>query len=288
MSMSGFLRDLRLGARLLTAGPVFTATAVLMLAIGISANALIFSAVNALLLRPLPVSHPENLVRLVEVHPNDFVTWELPYSFCPEVGARDASLSEVICQGEADLPLSDGNSTERARVHFVSPNFFSSLGVSALLGRVLTAEDEQRAAPSAVLSYDFWRRRFQGDTTVVGRSVSLDGHAFTIVGVRVVTFSIDPSLRGYVKERSRALSKALLDRTCALPGVAAASLAGRGLMRGTGVKQTVQVTGRPVTASDFLNCSRNEVTPDYFRTSIGQKLHAKRQSILMSSVNNKL
>jgi hypothetical protein len=181
--MSGFLRDLRLGARFLTASPVFTATAILMLAIGISANTLIFSAVNALLLRPLPVSHPENLVRLVEVHPNDFVTWDLPYSFFPEVAAMDASLSEVICQGEADLPLSDGNFIERVRVHFVSPNFFSSLGISAFLGHVLTAEDEQRAAPKAVLSYDFWRGRFQGDTTVVGRNVSLDGRVFTIVGV---------------------------------------------------------------------------------------------------------
>src|SRR5437867_11312795 len=100
--MSELVRDLRFGVRLLAKSPVFTATAALLLAIGISANTLIFSAVNALLLRPLPVSHPENLVRLIEVHPNDFVTWSLPYNLCDALASSDASLSDVLCQGEAD------------------------------------------------------------------------------------------------------------------------------------------------------------------------------------------
>jgi len=75
------LADLRFGLRLLARSPVFAVTAALLLAVGISANTLIFSVVDALLLRPLPVSHPENLVRLVEVHPNDFLTWDMPYNF---------------------------------------------------------------------------------------------------------------------------------------------------------------------------------------------------------------
>src|ERR1700676_4613167 len=100
--MAEFLSDMRFGLRLLSRSPVFAATAVLLLAIGISANTLIFSVVDALLLRPLPVSHPENLVRLVEVHPNDFITWDLPYNFCQAVASHDADLSDVICQGEAD------------------------------------------------------------------------------------------------------------------------------------------------------------------------------------------
>jgi hypothetical protein len=94
-------------------------------------------------------------VRLVEVHPTDFVTWSLPYDLCGAAASRVASLSEVLCQGEADVAFSDGTSTERVRVHLVSPNFFSSLGVHAFLGRVLTAEDERTAAMSAVLSYGF-------------------------------------------------------------------------------------------------------------------------------------
>src|ERR1700733_13453593 len=104
--MSELSRDLRFGLRLLAKSPVFTATATLLLAVGISANTLIFSVVDALLLRPLPVSHPENVVRLVEVHPNDFVSWDLPYKFCDDVASRDGDFSEVLCQGEADVGFS--------------------------------------------------------------------------------------------------------------------------------------------------------------------------------------
>lgn len=187
--MSELLRDLRFGARLLVRSPVFAVTAALILAVGISANTLIFSVVNALLLRALPVSHPENLVRLVEVHPHEFVTWDLPYNFCDAVASRDADLSAVICQGEADVAFSAGASTERVRIHLVSPNFFSSLGVPACLGRVLTAEDERRGAMNAVLSYGFWQRRLRGDTSVLGRSIILGGHPFTVIGVSPEAFN---------------------------------------------------------------------------------------------------
>src|SRR5713101_165037 len=159
--MSEFFRDVRFGVRLLAKSPVFTATAALLLAVGISANTLIFSIVNALLLRPLPVSHPENLVRLIEVHPTGFIAWDLPYNLCDPVASRAASLSEVICQGETDVAFSDGTSTERVR---------------AALGRVLTAEDERTVATNAVLSYGFWQRRFQRDASVLGRSIVLRGH----------------------------------------------------------------------------------------------------------------
>jgi len=89
--MSEFVRDFRFGVRLLKKSPVFTATAALLLAVGISANTLIFSVVNALLLRPLPVSHPENLVRLVEIHPTGFIQWEFPYKRCDAVASRAAT-----------------------------------------------------------------------------------------------------------------------------------------------------------------------------------------------------
>jgi hypothetical protein len=82
----------------------------------------------------------------------------------------------------------------------------------------------------------------------------------------VVTFSIDPSLKGYQPEQSRALSKALLLKTGTLPGVAAAGIASRGLMRGTGVKATFQVAGARIDVADLLACSLNDVTPDYFET----------------------
>jgi predicted permease len=187
--MVEFFRDLRFGVRLLAKSPVFTVTAALLLAVGISANTLIFSIFNALLLRPLPVSHPENLVRLVEVHPNDFVTWDLPYNFCDDAASGDVDFSEVICQGEGDVAFSDGASPERVRVHFVSPNFFTSLGVHAYLGRMLDADDEHTRAQNAVLSYNFWRKRWRSDISVVGRTIILGGYPFAIVGVSPEAFN---------------------------------------------------------------------------------------------------
>src|SRR5271170_5872969 len=106
--MAEFLRDLRFGLRLLKKSPLFASTAVVVLAIGISGNTLIFSVVNALLLRELPVPHPENLVRMVEMHPKEFLTWDFPYDLSKALAERDASFSEVLAQGEADVAFSDG------------------------------------------------------------------------------------------------------------------------------------------------------------------------------------
>lgn len=182
--MAEFLRDLRFGLRLLRKSPVFTTTAALLLAIGISANTLIFSVVDTLLLRPLPVANPESLVRLVELHPTNFVTWNLPYGLCDALAEKGAaSFSDVFCEGEADLAFNDGASTERERVHLVSPNFFSALGVHAWLGRVLSPEDDSSRATNAVLSYDFWQSRFHGDRAILGRGFNLHGLRFTVVGV---------------------------------------------------------------------------------------------------------
>ena len=181
--MAEFVRDIRFGFRLLARSPVFTITAALLLAVGISANTLIFSVVDALLLRPLPIPHSESLVRLVEVHPTNFVTWSLPYGLCDAMASVKATFSDVFCEGEADLAFDDGISTERERVHLVSPNFFASVGVKAQLGRLLSADDDRTRAMNAVLSYDFWTRRYHRDPAILGRSFTLHGHRFTVVGV---------------------------------------------------------------------------------------------------------
>jgi predicted permease len=187
--LKNVIRDLRFGLRLLARNPVFTASAVLLLAVGISANTLIFSLVNALLLAPLPVLHPENLVRIVEMHPKNFVTWDLPYGVCDAARERVPDFAEVICQGEADLAFSHDGHTGRARVHLVSPNFFSSLGVSPYLGRNLSRADDRTKAPVAVLSYAFWQREFAGERRVIGRSLELAGHSFTIIGISPEQFN---------------------------------------------------------------------------------------------------
>jgi len=177
--MSEFWRDVRFGVRLLRRSPVFALAVVLLLGIGIGANTLIFSFVDALLLRPLPVRNADRLVRLTEVHTTGFVTWDLPYEVCEHLAENASSLSEALCQGDLDVAFEEGASIERIRIHSVSGNFFSALGIAAHLGRVLTPEDDH----AAVLSYDFWQRRFAGSPSIIGRSFRLNGRALSVVGV---------------------------------------------------------------------------------------------------------
>lgn len=177
--MSDLWRDVRFGVRLLCRSPVFALAVVLLLGIGIGANTLIFSFVNTLLLRPLPVRNAERLVRLIEVHPTGFITWDLPYELCEQLAANTSSMSEALCQGDLDVAFEEGASTERIRINAVSGNFFSALGIDAHLGRVLTPTDDN----AAVLSYDFWQRQFEGSPSILGRSIRLNGRALTVVGV---------------------------------------------------------------------------------------------------------
>src|ERR1700733_12313259 len=137
------------------------------------------SGVDLKMVSPHAYTHPGNLVRVLQIQANGFVTWDHPYDTCDGLASDDPDFAEVICQGQADLAFTDGGSAERVRVHFVSPNFFSSLGVRPWLGRVLTSDDERTAANNAVLSFDFWRRRFQSNPRILGRSIVLGGHPFT-------------------------------------------------------------------------------------------------------------
>jgi hypothetical protein len=116
-------------------GPVFALAVVLLLGIGIGANTLIFSFVNTLLLRPLPVRHAERLVRLIEVHPTGFITWDLPYEVCERLEANPSSLSEAFCQGDLDVAFEDGASIQRIRImpclgisfpHWISPRIWDA------------------------------------------------------------------------------------------------------------------------------------------------------------------
>ena len=177
--MSDFWRDVRFGVRLFRRSPVFVLAVALLLGIGIGANTLIFSFVNTLLLRPLPVRQAERLVRLIEVHPTGFVTWDLPYVLYEQLAAQSSSVSEALCQGDLDVAFEDGAATERIRINAVSANFFSVLGIGARLGRVLAPSDVN----AAVLSYDFWQRRFAGSPSILGRGIRVNGRAITVVGV---------------------------------------------------------------------------------------------------------
>src|SRR5437879_598138 len=135
--MGEFLRDLRYAARLYRRSPGFATVTVLLIALGIAANAVIFSAFDALLLRPLPVSHPEELVRPVHFQPGLGPRSSFFYSFYTAIKDRAEMFSGILGQAEMNLAIGDSTTSERIWAHFVTGNFFSVLGAPPLYGRAL-------------------------------------------------------------------------------------------------------------------------------------------------------
>lgn len=176
---------------MLAKSPAFTVVAVGLLAVGIGTNVLIFSVVDALLWRPLPVRHPGDLVRIVQRIPRIGIASNFHDSFYRALRERSTSLSAVFGEAPIDVAMNHPTPAEQVRVHMSTPEFFDVLGVPALVGRTLTQEDAKAISgpPAAVLSHGFWRRRFHGDPTVVGRTIVLHGHAFAIVGVMPRAFN---------------------------------------------------------------------------------------------------
>lgn len=170
------LSDLRYALRGLRRNPVSAVVIILLLALGIGANTVIFSLINALLLRPLPVERPRELVQLM--HLGGIVYPEFSPEFCRLMLEHPPdAFTEVACEGELDLAFVDGPHIERVHVNVVSANYFSLLGVRARYGQTPAAADE------AVLGYGFWQRWFGSDPKVLGRKVLIDGHPFSVVGV---------------------------------------------------------------------------------------------------------
>jgi predicted permease len=180
------VRDARYALRGLRRSPGFTVAAVLSLAIGIGANTAIFSMVEALLLRMLPVAHPEELVSLYRTGGwgRGFTSWP----FYLRVHERRDLFQDVAARSgveEVRFQTGAGGRLQAARREFVSGNYFGMLGVGPALGRVITDEDNRtpHAHPVAVLSFDFWTSRFGADPTVVGRKLIIDETPFTVIGV---------------------------------------------------------------------------------------------------------
>jgi putative ABC transport system permease protein len=181
------LRDFRLAFRALRATPIVTAAAVLSLALGIGANTAIFSLVNALLIRMLPVREPGRLALLTTATP---VSYNLNYSFRTfdalrrQADAFDGVLAFSNCCAASQLAI--GARTESVDHRYVSGNFFSVLGVQPVLGRVFDDSDERLAGSgghAAVIAYSLWQRVFNGDPHAVGTRVIVDRRPATIVGV---------------------------------------------------------------------------------------------------------
>jgi hypothetical protein len=179
------MNDLRFAWRMLAKSRGFTLAAAGLLAAGIGVTTLIFSAVDAILLRPLPVSHPEQLVHFVQNLPRIGIDSRIPLPAYEALRDRLATMSAAFGEQQFDLTMTEPAPAERIRVHLSTPNYFEALGVTALLGRTLGPRDadDNPGDPPAVLSYGFWQRRFNGDSSVLGKTLHIAGYTFVIAGV---------------------------------------------------------------------------------------------------------
>ena len=173
-------QDLRYGARILRRSPAFTLVAVLSLALGIGANTAIFTLVDTLILRSLPVHDPHRLVRL------QHGSWTNP--IWEQIRDRQHQILESAAAFSDDrFDLAGGGEAELVDGFYASGSFFDVVGVPAILGRTFTIDDDRRGGGEsgavAVISYAFWQRRFGGAADAVGRSLPLNGIPFTVVGV---------------------------------------------------------------------------------------------------------
>jgi len=190
-------QDLRYALRQLGRNPGFASIAVLTLALGIGANTAIFSLLDQALLRSLPIEHPEQLVVLegtgdawegnTSTHGGDteaYFSYPM-YKDLRDHNSGNGAFQGLIGIGSVNVGISRNGAAQTGRAEMVSGNYFRVLGVGPAIGRVLSESDDAApgASPIAVLSYDFWKDNFGADPSVVGQTVSLDGHPFQIVGV---------------------------------------------------------------------------------------------------------
>jgi len=185
--MHMMLRDLRYALRQLFKSPGFTSTAILTLALGIGANTAIFSVIYGLLLQSLPFRDAGRIVAILETHPQVAGGAEATYPDYQDWRAQQKSFEQVAAYSVVNpstVSLVVGDHGEQVQRVLASGNFFSTLGVSPRLGRLLSEQDEKAGSDHvAVLSATAWRRYFGGDAGVVGRSIALNGTSFTVVGV---------------------------------------------------------------------------------------------------------
>jgi putative ABC transport system permease protein len=181
--METMWQDVRFGVRMLLKKPVFTAIAVLALALGAGANTAIFSVVNGVLLRPLPYKDPEKLVRLGEWS-KQVPGMSISYPNFKDWRERNRVFEGLAATQFDSYNLTGGDEPERLQGRNVSYNFFDVLGVVPAVGRSFRADEDRAGAPRVtVLSHGLWQRRFGSDRKIVGKSVALNGESYTVVGV---------------------------------------------------------------------------------------------------------
>jgi predicted permease len=183
--MASFWQDLRFAFRALGKTPWFAAVGVVTLALGIAVNTSIFSIVNGFLLRPMPVPHPEQLAVLALQQAGDKSFQNFSYPDYLDLRAQSASFSDIIAYHVTLGGVTADNRGDHCIATRVTGNYFSVLGVQPAFGRLILPTEGQTpgADPILVLGYAYWQKRFAGDVGVIGKSVKMNGHPLTIVGV---------------------------------------------------------------------------------------------------------
>ncbi len=265
--MNNLMQDIRFGIRTLRKNPGFTFVAILTLAFGMAANTTIFSIVNALLLKTLPVPHAEQIAVLSTEQKNNPITRTFSYPDFQDYQKHADAFSDLFAYELSLVGLSaDGNGSHFV-VSFVSSNYFSALEIQPALGRLILPTEGQApgADPVLVLGYTFWRSRFGGDPSVIGKHVLVNGHPLTIVGVAprgfYGTYSVADcqgyvpmSFAGTISKDSSALWTDRSDREIQVLGR---------LKPGMSVKQ----------AQASLNVTANQLAQQYPDTNKGIAIH---------------
>jgi putative ABC transport system permease protein len=198
------IQDIRYGVRMLMRNPGFMIVAIVTLALGIGANTAIFSMVDGILLRPLPVQGPAQLTVLAYQQQKGNIQTQFSVAAYRDIRSQSSEVFSDVFAYQVGLDgLSVDGKADRIMTNYVSGNFFPALGIKPELGRfILPSEGETLGAdPVMVLSYSYWKTRFGGDPAIVGRKVSVDGHPITIVGVAPRGFvGISPflSIQGFL------------------------------------------------------------------------------------------
>jgi predicted permease len=224
--METILRDVSHGMRGLLKRPGFTAIAVLTLALGIGANTAIFSLMDSVLLRSLPVSHPEQIVQLRTLRPAGRINQNYSNPMFQDLRRMNQVCSGLIAYYATPISLSGGSAqAERIYGTLASGDYFSVLGVGTVLGRTFTMADDQApgASPVVVISHGLWRRRFGGARDVVGQTLTLNNTQFTVIGVA------PPDFTGLVRGLSSDLWMPLSMHNQAVPDDPPDTMSNRGL-----------------------------------------------------------
>ena len=196
--IDAFLADLRYAGRRLAGNPGFTAVSILTLALGIGASTAIFSVVHAVLLRALPYSNPQSIVRLWEQAPNGH-RMNLADSNFDDFRTQNSTLTSLAAYQYLLSSVSGGSEPVRLQIAQVSSGFFPTLGVEPFRGRSFSPEEQRRhGPPAAIVSYSYWQRYLGGAADLAGFHLRMEGAVYPVVGVMPESFDFPPGVAAWI------------------------------------------------------------------------------------------